>query len=164
VAVSSSTVIPAQANITYSNVAPAVVFGSGTGGLFNISRSATGAVVSVARIDAGSGFAPSELILISGSDVGGTSGTDDILLNVSAVADSTVEVFLEFLDSSFFPTAESIIVDLTGQAPGVVPFSLSATCPAAGLNLVQVGFRNRGIEGTAGEIRISNLSVTAANP
>jgi hypothetical protein len=68
-------------------------------------------------------------------------------------------VFIQFLDKGWGATFFESIDVSTLPADGF--FSLSTTIPAdASLNIVQVGFRNSGIEGTAGEMTISNLSVT----
>jgi hypothetical protein len=68
-------------------------------------------------------------------------------------------VFIQFLDQSYnsvaFVTADVSTLDASGA------FSLEAVTPASGLNIIQIGFRNSGIEGTAGQMTISNLSLTA---
>lgn len=75
-------------------------------------------------------------------------------------AGNTAEAYILFLDSSssYFDVGGATL-DVTSLSGG--SFSLEATVPASGLNIVQVGFRNMGIEGTAGEMTVSNLSVTA---
>ncbi len=65
------------------------------------------------------------------------------------------EIFIQFLDQSwnaigYFPT------DVSALGPSGA-FSITATVPDSGLNIVQVGFRNSGIEGTAGEMTVSGL-------
>ena len=67
------------------------------------------------------------------------------------------EVFIQFLDQNFdavgyFP-ADVSLLGPSGE------FSVSAATPAGGLNIIQVGFRHTGIEGTAGEMTVSNLSL-----
>jgi hypothetical protein len=67
--------------------------------------------------------------------------------------------FIQFLDTTYNATfIESVDVSTLGPSGA---FSLSVLAPDNGLNIIQVGFRNSGIEGTAGEMTISNLSVTA---
>lgn len=67
------------------------------------------------------------------------------------------EVFIQFLDQGwnavgYFP-ADVSLLGPSGE------FSVTATAPAGGLNIIQVGFRHTGIEGTAGEMTVSNLSL-----
>lgn len=70
---------------------------------------------------------------------------------------NTSVAFIQFLDQSYNSTA-FVTADVTSSGN----FSIDALAPSAGaLNIIQVGFRNSGIEGTAGEIEVSNLSVTA---
>jgi hypothetical protein len=68
-------------------------------------------------------------------------------------------VFIQFLDQSFNSVAFVNVDVSTLDASGA--FSLEAVAPASGLNTIQIGFRNSGIEGTAGQMTISNLSLTA---
>lgn len=75
-------------------------------------------------------------------------------------AGNTAEAFIQFLDQGYAQTFIET-VDVTGLASGGA-FEISALVPSgAALNIVQVGFINSGIEGTAGEMTVSNLSVTA---
>lgn len=67
------------------------------------------------------------------------------------------EVFIQFLDPAFNSVA-FISVDVSTLGPDGA-FQLEAVAPSSGLNIIQVGFRNSGIEGTAGEMTISNLAV-----
>jgi len=71
-------------------------------------------------------------------------------------AGNTSVAFIQFLDQSYNSTA-FVTADVSTSGS----FSFNAVAPASGLNIIQVGFRNSGIEGTAGEIEISNLSTTA---
>ena len=67
------------------------------------------------------------------------------------------QAFIQFIDTDWNGfIASSVDVSTLGPSGA---FSLSATVPAGGLNIVQVGFRNSGIEGTAGQMTISGLSV-----
>lgn len=67
--------------------------------------------------------------------------------------------FVQFLDTSYNATLfETVDISTLGVSGA---FSITVTAPANGLNIIQVGFRNSGIVATAGEMTISNLSVTA---
>jgi hypothetical protein len=69
---------------------------------------------------------------------------------------NTSVAFIQFLDGVYGSTG-FFTADVTSSGN----FSIDANAPASGLNIIQVGFRNSGIEGTAGEIEISNLSLVA---
>ncbi len=80
------------------------------------------------------------------------------MISEAYAAGNTGEVFIQFLDKGYSPTFLQS-VDLTSLSSDGA-FSLSAMIPSdADLNIVQVGFRNSGIEGTLGEMTVSNLSV-----
>ena len=85
------------------------------------------------------------------------SGT--ALVTEAYAAGNTGEVFIQFLDQSWNSVAY-VAADITTLGPSGA-FSLDAVTPANGLNIIQVGFRNSGIEGTAGQMTVSNLSVDA---
>ncbi len=77
-------------------------------------------------------------------------------------AGNTGEVFVQFLDQTFAGTFIELVDTSTLNPSG--DFSITVDVPTndiAQLNIVQFGFRNSGIEGTAGEMKVSNLSVTA---
>ncbi|WP_372794109.1 hypothetical protein [Pontiella sp.] len=80
----------------------------------------------------------------------------NVLVLEPYAAGNTGVAFIQFLDQSYNSTA-FVTADVTTSGA----FSFDAVVPASGLNIIQVGFRNSGIEGTAGEIAISDLSVTA---
>ena len=65
------------------------------------------------------------------------------------------QAFIQFLDQSYNSVA-FVAVDVTTLGPDGA-FSLTATTPADGLNIIQIGFRNSGIEGTSGQMTISNV-------
>lgn len=69
------------------------------------------------------------------------------------------QVFIQFLDQSYNSVA-FVPADVSTLGPSG-GFILEADAPASGLNIIQIGFRNSGIEGTAGQMTISNLSLTA---
>lgn len=138
---------------------------SGTGASILVRRLADGTIAFVRWAENGSGFVVGETVTVPGSQIGGVDGTDDIVVTVDELSDNTIEIFIDCLDVNFVQTAESVSVDKTAQTVGVdVPFSLTTTVPASGLNNVTVGFRNTGVEGTPGEIRVSNLAFTVAPP
>jgi hypothetical protein len=74
-------------------------------------------------------------------------------------AGNSGEVFIQFLDQNFdqigYFAQDVALLDPVGL------FELTATAPAGGLNIIQIGFRNSGIEGTAGQMTVSNLSLAA---
>jgi hypothetical protein len=82
------------------------------------------------------------------------SGTIEV--TEAFAAGNTSVAFIQFLDQGYGATA-FVTNDVTSSGA----FSIQALAPSSGLNIIQVGFRNSGIEGTAGEITISDLSVTA---
>jgi hypothetical protein len=63
--------------------------GTGTGATFDVSRNAIGQVTSVTLNTGGLGYTNGDVITIPGTEVGGTSPTHDILLEVSSVSTST---------------------------------------------------------------------------
>ncbi|MCD8481634.1 MAG: hypothetical protein LR015_02495 [Verrucomicrobia bacterium] len=69
------------------------------------------------------------------------------------------EVFIQFLDTGFGSTLYQALDVSTLPASG--EFSITAVVPNDGLNIIQVGFRNSGIEGTPGQMTISNLEFVA---
>jgi hypothetical protein len=79
-----------------------------------------------------------------------------VTVSEAFAAGNTSVAFIQFLDQGYNSTA-FVTADVTSSGA----FSIDAVAPASGLNIIQVGFRNSGIEGTAGEITISDLSVTA---
>lgn len=69
------------------------------------------------------------------------------------------EVFIQFLDFGYNSTLYQAL-DVS-SLPASGEFSITVLVPNDGLNIVQVGFRNTGIEGTAGQMTISNLDFVA---
>ena len=69
---------------TYNSVA-STSSGDGTGATFNVVRSPDGAVATVQLSSAGNFYLQNDTITISGSDLGGSSPTHDIVLTVSSV-------------------------------------------------------------------------------
>jgi hypothetical protein len=69
------------------------------------------------------------------------------------------QVFIQFLDFSYNSVA-FVAADVS-SLPSSGAFELKATAPASGLNIIQIGFRNSGTEGTAGRMTVSQPSFTA---
>jgi len=69
---------------SYNNIASSSS-GSGTGATFNVVRSPDGVVATVQLNSGGKFYLQNDTITISGSDVGGSSPTHDIVLTVSSV-------------------------------------------------------------------------------
>lgn len=69
------------------------------------------------------------------------------------------QVFIQFLDFNYNSVA-FVTADVS-SLPASGAFNLKASAPASGLNIIQVGFRNSGTEGTAGQMTASQLSLTA---
>ena len=82
VTVQTSSDIVGEADAVYTVT---VAGSAGTGAQFRITRSDTGEVDTVDVIQGGSGYEANETLSINGSDVGGSNGTDDIDLVVTAV-------------------------------------------------------------------------------
>lgn len=96
------------------------------------------------------------------------SGTADI--TEAYAAGNTGEVFIQVLDLNFGVVQEAS-VDIsvldedasngTTMDPVTGIFNIQINVTTSNINTVRVGFRNTGIEGTAGEMTVSNLSAFA---
>jgi hypothetical protein len=90
--VTTSTTIAGQANATYSNVST-TTSGSGSGLTLNIIRDSSGAISAV-RIDgasintSGYNYSVGDTVTISGSAIGGSSPTDNVIINITSVTES----------------------------------------------------------------------------
>ena len=82
----SGTTLISEANQTYTAVAT-TSSGTGTGATFTVVRDGNGAVTSVTPVSRGTGYAISEVVTIDGALIGGSSTTDDILIQVDTVID-----------------------------------------------------------------------------
>lgn len=69
------------------------------------------------------------------------------------------QVFIQFLDQDYNSVA--FVATNVSTLPPSGAFELKASAPASGLNIIQIGFRNTGTEGTAGQMTVSQLSFTA---
>lgn len=114
--VSSSTAIPSQADQSYLNVT-STTNGSGEGAKFNVFRG-TGGVISTVIVSGGNAglkYKTGDLITIPGTQVGGTSPTDNIVLQVtSASVNIEYTVYKKVLNGSNidYIVTESIQSDL----------------------------------------------------
>jgi hypothetical protein len=60
--------------------------GAGTGAVFDIVRSSTGAIATVTLIRGGTGYVAANTLTIQGSDIGGVNSTDDVTITASTVS------------------------------------------------------------------------------
>jgi hypothetical protein len=79
----SPTTILGEANQVYNNIYGSVTVGTGSSASFNIYRDESGSVTTVEVENPGSGYEVETQITIDGSFVGGVSGDDDIILEVT---------------------------------------------------------------------------------
>jgi hypothetical protein len=89
--------------------------GSGIGATFDVSRNSVGQVTSVTVNQGGLGYLDTDTITIAGTEVGGTSPTHDITLDVSSVSTSTPADVLQVFSSGGNIT--SILVEADQGAP-----------------------------------------------
>ena len=89
--------------------------GSGTGASFDVSRNTVGQVTSVTVNQGGLGYTDSDTITIPGTEVGGTSPTHDITLDVASVSVSTPAEVLQVQSSGGNIT--SILVEADQGSP-----------------------------------------------
>jgi hypothetical protein len=59
---------------------------SGLGATFTVTRDSNGDISNVVLVSSGSGYVPTETITIDGSDIGGVSVTDDLIITIDTVA------------------------------------------------------------------------------
>jgi len=118
----ANTIIPLEANNTYTNVSGVTVVGVGTNATFNISRDSTGAISSVQVVDGGYDYTLSDNITILGSDVGGVSPGDDIYLSPTVLGRNTLPdiLYVEKIDDNHFSvsglsTSEPLNLTLVGS-------------------------------------------------
>ena len=89
--ISSSTTI--DPNGAYTNVIPTGTSGNGVGATFDFTRDSSGNLLQAITNSGGLNYSIGDTITISGSDVGGSSPTDNVTLTVSGVGLNTeVEV------------------------------------------------------------------------
>jgi len=92
------TTLPAAANQTYSNLTP--TGGEGTGLTLNVVRDGSGAISggSVTIVAGGSYYQEGDLLTITGNQIGGSAGADDLQLRVTAITVSRGTVLLGDLE------------------------------------------------------------------
>jgi glutamate synthase domain-containing protein 3 len=85
----NSSSVPAAANMRYYSVP--CTGGSGTGALFNVKRDGSGNIYdyNITRVNGGTNYQVLEQITINGANVGGVSGTDNIVLSIVNFASPT---------------------------------------------------------------------------
>ena len=77
----SSSRIVGEAEESYLNVSSTTLFGSGSNATFNVIRDEVGDISIVQVENGGSGYALTSSIKIDGSNIGGSSGTDDLFVS-----------------------------------------------------------------------------------
>jgi|TARA_Y100000289_G_scaffold25571_1_gene24972 hypothetical protein len=94
----SVTTLPGSANQTYTNLSP--TGGAGSGLTVNVARDGSGAIsiASVTIVTAGTYYQEGDLLTITGNQIGGSAGADDLQLRVTAVAISRGTVLLGDLE------------------------------------------------------------------
>lgn len=83
----AGTTLASKANERYL-VKQSATNGSGSGAVFDVLRSQTGAISAVTLVTGGSGYAATNTITIDGADIGGVTSTDNITVTVSTIANS----------------------------------------------------------------------------
>lgn len=81
----AGTTLAGEADETYTEVT-GTASDSGAGATFTIVRDVNGDIDSVTLVAAGSGYDAAETITVDGSDIGGVSTTDDLVITVDTVA------------------------------------------------------------------------------
>ena len=94
--VESGTTIGGEANQTYTNVSASG--GQGTGVEFTIGRDGTGLITTITVTNSGTYYEEGDLLTIAGNSIGGSAGTDNLLLRVTAVAANRGTVVLGDLE------------------------------------------------------------------
>ena len=79
----SGTTIVAQANQTYTGLSASG--GQGTGVEFTIGRDGSGIITTITITTAGTYYEEGDLLTIPGNAIGGSAGTDDLKLRVTAI-------------------------------------------------------------------------------
>ncbi len=87
--IASSTTLVGEANNTYSDIS--ATGGDGSGAIFDVYRDGSGAVTVGLTLgtEQGHNYNVGNTLTIDGSDVGGSSGTDDIIITIAGVEGST---------------------------------------------------------------------------
>ena len=118
-------------NTTYTSIASTST-GIGSGAVFNVTRNASSDVSSVTVVSGGSGYKSTDQIIISGSNVGGSTPADNIYLSPTVLGTnklpSKVVVLKKDVNSfqlSGFSTTLSTPFDLVSYGSGSQSFSFA---------------------------------------
>ena len=100
----ANTIIPAQANVVYSNLEAETIVGSGTSAIFEISRDGLGGIVSINVTNGGRGYEMTSLLKILGTEVGGVTPPDDIFLSPKVLGADVLpeKLYVRKLDNNTF--------------------------------------------------------------
>jgi len=82
--INSGSTLASEANNTYTNISASG--GSGSSAVFSVSRGFSGDVSIVNVTSGGLGYQANDVLTILGSDIGGSSPADDLIITVSAVS------------------------------------------------------------------------------
>ena len=92
----SGTTIVGQANQTYTGISASG--GQGTGVEFTIGRDGSGIITTITITSNGTYYEEGDLLTIAGNAIGGSAGTDDLLLRVTAIGANRGTVVLGELE------------------------------------------------------------------
>lgn len=99
--------VPSANNQTYTNVS-STTSGAGSGATFNVSRGTAGVITSVTVNNGGTNYSIGDTIVIPGTNVGGSSPTDNITFTVSSTnTTTTTAVFSPIVKFTSAPAAGS---------------------------------------------------------
>jgi hypothetical protein len=105
----SGTTLLAEAEEEYTAVS-GTSDGNGTGATFTIIRDVAGAIDTVTLVDAGTGYVDGEEILIDGADIGGVTGTDNLVITVDSVINDDLLITVDTV------TTASVTFSVTASA------------------------------------------------
>lgn len=124
--------ISGQANQTYTNVSGITTVGLGIGASFTVSRDNFGAISSIIVSNGGVGYALTDQIIISGSNVGGSSPIDDVYLSPTLLGTKVLpkNLYVKKLDNNHFrvsglSTTVENSLDLISLGIGTHSFTLA---------------------------------------
>jgi hypothetical protein len=128
----SNSTIPGQANQTYQNLSATTIVGVGAGASFTVSRDSFGIINSVIVIKGGVGYALTDQIVISGSDVGGVSPLDNVYLSPTVLGTNILpqNLYVKKIDDNKFKvsglsTTVDNSLDLVALGIGTHSFALA---------------------------------------
>ena len=124
-----STTRAGTANTTYVSVA-STSSGIGTGAIFNVTRDANKDISEVRIVNGGTGYASTDQIIISGSNVGGSTPADNVYLSPTLLGTNKLpsNIFVKKIDTnnfqvSGFSTTLNTPFNLTSLTTGTQSFS-----------------------------------------